>query len=311
MWHTQLAPFARRQHGLVTHTQAVEVVSPAHVRFLLRTGRIERVRRGVYRIAGVPESWYQHLLAACLVRPGAYASFRSAATLWHLEGFDDDILEITVPGSSRARLDGVVVHESRVNPPGHRVTRLRIPVASVARTLCDLTAVADARTVERAVDDALRRKLVTLTSLRNAADTLHGQGRLRCTVTRRILEARLPGFDPGGSPAELRIVRLLVRAGLPKPVQQWRVRHRGRTARADLAYPELGIVMEYDGWDYHAPRSNFDGDRDRGNVLELLELTVLRFTSASTDAYIVETVTEAYERALAKRATNSAPSIHQ
>ncbi len=130
--------------------------------------------------------------------------------------------------------------------------------------------------VERAVDDALRRRLVTLRSLQRVADALDGKGRLRCTVTRGILRGRQPGFDPGGSPAELRIVRLLVRAGLPKPVQQWRVRFQGRTARADLAYPELGIVMEYDGWDYHSPRTVFDSDRPRGNDFELLELTVLR-----------------------------------
>jgi hypothetical protein len=157
--------------------------------------------------------------------------------------------------------------------------------------------------VERAVDDALRRKLVTLRALARVADALDGKGRLRCTVTRGILRARQPGFDPGGSPAELRIVRLLVRAGLPKPVQQWRVRFEGRTARADLAYPELGIVMEYDGWDYHSPRTVFDDDRPRGNDFELAELTVLRFTSASTDDYIVATVRRAYEQALRRRAS--------
>ena len=156
--------------------------------------------------------------------------------------------------------------------------------------------------VERAVDDALRRRLVTLRALALSPTLLDGRGRLRCTATRGILEERQPGFDPGGSPAELRIVRLLVRAGLPKPVQQWRVRFQGRTMRADLAYPDLGIVMEYDGWDYHSPRTVFNRDRDRGNDLELLELTLLKFTSASTDEYIVSTVRRAYEQALRKRA---------
>jgi very-short-patch-repair endonuclease len=85
-------------------------------------------------------------------------------------------------------------------------------------------------------------------------------------------------------------------------VQQWRVKLQGRTARTDLAYPDLGLVIEYDGWDHHAPRTAFDDDRLRGNELELLDLTVLRFTSASTDDYIVSTVTEAYERARRKRA---------
>jgi hypothetical protein len=218
--------------------------------------------------------------------------------MWMLAGFDRDVLEITVSGTSRVRLADVVVHESTVWRPDHFARRAGIPVTSVARTLCDVTAVAPAPAVERAVDDALRRKLVTLRSLQRVADSLDGRGRRRCTVTRGILAERQPGYDPGGSDAELRIVRLLVRAGLSRPVQQWRVRFEGGSARTDLACPELGIVIEYDGWDTHKLRTAFKGDRHRGNDLELLELTVLRFTSASTDEYIVSTVRRAYERAL-------------
>jgi hypothetical protein len=303
MSHPKLASVARRQHGLVTHRQARAVLTERTLRRWLAEGRLEAVRKGVYRVAGAPESWEQCLLATCLARSGAHASFRAAAAVWLLAGFDRDVLEITVPGTSRVRLAEVVVHESTVWGPDHVARRAGIPVTSVARTLCDLTAVAPAGVVERAVDDALRRKLVTLRALARVADALDGKGRLRCTVTRGILRDRQPGYDPGGSPAELRIVRLLVRAGLPKPVQQWRVRFEGRTARADLAYPELGIVMEYDGWDFHAPRTVFNRDRDRGNDFELQELTVLKFTSASTDEYIVRTVRRAYEQALRKRAS--------
>jgi hypothetical protein len=54
--------------------------------------------------------------------PSSVASFRSAATLWLLAGFDDDVLEITVPGTTRARLDGVIVHQATY---GHRVTARR------------------------------------------------------------------------------------------------------------------------------------------------------------------------------------------
>jgi hypothetical protein len=302
MPHSDLFANARRQHGLVTHEQARTALAERTLRRWLADGRLEAVRIGVYRFAGVPQSWEQCLLAACLARPGVYGSFRAAAAAWILAGFDREVLEITVPGRSRVRLAGVVVHRSTVWGPDHVGQRSGIPVTSVARTLCDLSAVAPASMVERAVDDALRRKLVTLGSLERVADALDSRGRLRSTVTRGILEARQPGFDPGGSPAELRIVRLLVRAGLPKPVQQWRVRSQGRTARTDLAYPDLGIVIEYDGWDYHSPRTVFDDDRNRGNALELADLTVLRFTSASTDDYIVATVRRAYEQALRERA---------
>jgi predicted transcriptional regulator of viral defense system len=142
------------------------VLSPDQVRHRLRAGRLEPVRRGVYRIAGTPVTWQPSLLAACLAVPGAMASFRSAAALFGLDGFPPDVLEITVPGRRRTRLEGVIVHDSVVAGPEHASIATAIPVTSVARTLCDLTGVVPNWTVERAVDEARRRKLVTLGTLR-------------------------------------------------------------------------------------------------------------------------------------------------
>jgi very-short-patch-repair endonuclease len=296
----RIAPIARRQHGLVTTTQVLEQVNAGQLEWLVRSWKLEPVRRGVYRTAGAPESWLQHLLAACLARPGSYASFRAAAALWRLEGFDPDVLEITVPGSARARLDGVVVHESRVTGSAHTAVRNGIPVSSMARTLCDLTAVVPVHEkwkVERAVDEALRRKLLTVRALASVADDLAGRGRRRCTVMREILERRTPGYDPGDSVPERRIVDVLLRAGLPEPVRQHPVTIGGKQYRIDLCYPDAKIAIEYDGWDWHSGRRAFDEDRARANELVLLGYSVLRFTSKSSEQTIADTVGAALARA--------------
>jgi very-short-patch-repair endonuclease len=167
----------------------------------------------------------------------------------------------------------------------------------VARTLCDLTALERSWTVERAVDDALRRKTVSLTSLRRVAGDLEGRGRHRCTVMRDILEHRAPGYHPGESEPEKRVANLLVRAGLPEPVRQHWVNVGGRRYRIDLCYPDLGIAIEYDGWGHHKGRQAFDSDRARGNDLVVLGLTLLRFTSKSSDQTIIDTVAAAIARA--------------
>jgi very-short-patch-repair endonuclease len=172
-----------------------------------------------------------------------------------------------------------------------------IPVTSVARTLCDLTAIVRRRIVERAVDESLRRKIVTLRSLRHVAEDLEGRGRLRCTVMREILEHRLPGYNPGESEPERRIADLLVRAGLPEPKRQHPVVVGGRRYRIDLCYPDLRIAIEYDGWDFHRGRRSFDSDRVRGNDLVVLGFQVLRFTSRSSDQASVDTVCAARQRA--------------
>jgi very-short-patch-repair endonuclease len=290
----RVATIARTQHGLVTTAQARQCLRPAQLDRLVRTRQLEPVRRGVYRTAGAPETWPQQLMAACLARPGSYASFRAAAALWHLEGFEPDELEITVPGSLRARLDGVLVHESRVAGPRHLAVRDGIPTSSMARTLCDLTAVVRPWMVERAVDEALRRKLVSLRVLATVAEDLAGRGRRRCTVMREILEHRAPGYHPGESNPEKRIAELLVRSGLPAPTPQHWVRIGAKRYRVDLCYPEAKIAIEYDSWQHHRGRQAFDRDRIRGNDLVVaLDFQLLRFTSRSGDGYIVDTVAAA------------------
>jgi very-short-patch-repair endonuclease len=284
---------------LVTRAQALAVISPSALDRWLRTRRIEPMRRGVYRMAGVPESWEQRLLAACLsAGPEARASIRSAAALYELEGFAPTILEITHFGARPSPMDGVVIHETGVFDVGH-VTRISgIPVTSVARTLCDLTAVVRRPwVIERAVDEALRRSLVRLEDIATVADLLEGRGRRRCTMMREILELRAVGYDPGESQPERRIADLLVRAGLPAPTMQQVVEICGRRYRIDLCYPVAKIAIEFDSWQYHSGRRSFDEDRARANQLVLLGFVVLHFTSKSSDEMIVDTVRTALARA--------------
>jgi very-short-patch-repair endonuclease len=99
---------------------------------------------------------------------------------------------------------------------------------------------------------------------------------------------------------EARLVRWIVGSGLPRPVLQHRVHVAGQTYRLDLAFPEMRIGIEYDGWTAHASRSSFDRDRARQNPLTLHGWLILRYTSASTRADVVAQVREA----LARRAPN-------
>lgn len=296
----RLAPYARAQLGLVTRRQALAEMSRHTLDDWVNARRLEPVRRGVYRVAGAPQSWQQALLAVCLTGgPTTFVSFQAGAAVHGLEGFTRDGLEVTQFGRHPSEIDGVVVHESSVFGPRH-ITRVGpLPVTSVARTLCDLTAVERSGRVERAVDEALRRKIVTLRSLERVAVDLEGRGRRKCTVMREILEHRASGYEPGESEPEKRIADLLVRAGLPKPTLQHPVVVGGRRYRIDLCYPDAMIAIEYDGWDFHRGRQAFDKDRARANDLVVLGFQVLRFTSRSSDMVIVDTVRAARRRASA------------
>jgi very-short-patch-repair endonuclease len=83
------------------------------------------------------------------------------------------------------------------------------------------------------------------------------------------------------SPMESVLRWLVHEAGLPAPVLQLRVRDDAGLflGRADLAWPEQKVLVEFDG-DVHRERDVFVNDVRRQNRLIAAGWTVLRFTSA-------------------------------
>ncbi len=284
---------AARQHSLVTTAQALGCFSPGQLRRRILNGRLVLFRRGVYLAAGARSTWEQPVLAAVLAGgPATVASHRTAAFVWSLRGFRrPETVEITTFGSSRGELDGIWGHESTVDGLLHRGRVDGLPVTSVARTLCDLTArPVPEVVVERALDDALRRGLVSLPALRMVFDDLATRGRRRSTVMRALLEARGEEFHPGDSEPELDVMRAISQGGLPAPVaQHWAV-VRGRSVRFDLAYPDLMIAIEYDSWMEHGSRVAFDRDRFRFNDVAVDGWLPILITSAFTPAQVVDTI---------------------
>lgn len=63
-------------------------------------------------------------------------------------------------------------------------------------------------------------------------------------------------------------VRVVV-AGLPLPVSQFNVFDAAGCwiARVDFAWPELRLILECDGFEFHASREQFERDRRRWTAL--------------------------------------------
>jgi hypothetical protein len=265
----EVAACAARQRGLVTRRQ---VMAAGGGRGLivhrLEVGRWVLAGPGVYRVAGVPVTWKQRALAACLVAgDGAVVSHRSAAVLWGISGFRPGPLEITVPFGRSTRNGLARVHRSALIEP---VRRDGIPTARPARTLLDLGAVVGGDRLEEAVDDVLCRRLCRL------EDLVVPARRRGSAALRAVLDAWKGDALPAGV-AEMRVVRQLLAAGLPDPVRQHEI-HVGGTfvARVDLAYPDRRLAIELDGFRWHAGRGPFRSDRLRGNRIEAAGWHVLR-----------------------------------
>jgi hypothetical protein len=72
------------------------------------------------------------------------------------------------------------------------------------------------------------------------------------------------------SPMESRLRMLLVLAGLPEPTIDHRILDRGGRViyRFDLSYPDLKVLVEYDGRQHRADLDQWDLDTDRKDWLD-------------------------------------------
>ncbi len=264
--HRRLARLTARQHGLFTRTQARECgLTDRQVDRRLRNGLYVPHRTGVLLVAGVPPSWEQSVQGAVLAcGPEAMAAGPTAARVWDLSPrpSPQGIHVLTPTSAGRARRPGIVARRSSILVPADRSQRHGIDVTSPARTLADCARDLAADEVAAALDNGLRRNLLTLEAMRSTAARLMTPGRPRTTLA-RVLALRLPGYDPGDSDLEVDALARIRRAGLPPPAQQHPVVVEGRTLHIDLAYPDLMIGIELDGWEWHRHRVSFDRDRRR------------------------------------------------
>ena len=260
-----VARIATRQHGVVSHAQAIDAgMSRSAISRRVDAGRWVRVLPRVYRIGGAPATGRQGMMAATLwAGDAALLSHRAAGVLWDLDGVKASRLEVTAP--KRLRSGVVLAHRGSPIPLIDRRVVDAIPVTSVTRTLIDFAGVLDRDALELALEDALRRGLTNRARIRHRLRELEGHGRRGCGGLRELVEDGR-GRPPSGSAPEVRLRRLLVRAGLPRPVTQYEIRDRGRlVARVDLAYPDLRIAIEFDSERWHSGRRRREADLDRRN----------------------------------------------
>ncbi|MGH2725472.1 MAG: endonuclease domain-containing protein [Actinomycetota bacterium] len=236
----------------------------------------------VYRLAGTPRTWRQDALAACLhFGEGTAVSFRSAAKLRGGDAFKRQMLEITV--SRRRNRRGprsITIHSEPGGIPPEDITTIEgIPVTKSVRTLLDLATVEPEEVVEHCLDEWLRRRLVSLSSLERWLKDPVKRRHRGAPVLQRLVDVRAT-VGVTESPLETEILKLLRCEGLPIPMLQYVVRDGDRfVGRVDMAYPEHRVAIEVDSFKHHDQRRSFDAERARGNDLQSLGWLMLRITS--------------------------------
>jgi hypothetical protein len=265
-----LAAIAASHHGIFSRQHARQCGFAEHeIDARTSTGRWLRLHQSALRDAAAPATWRGELLAACWAGGfRAYVSHRAAAALWDLPGGRRGMVEITCPRWRRSQHASLTVHETKAFHGIDIVQVDRIPVTTPARTLVDLGAVASASVVELAVDRALNRGLASRDDLERALRRLGRSGRNGVGVLRSILRQRGSTLGRAASPMETRVLQTLRRHGLPTPELQYEIHHRGQLlARADAAYPQWRLAIEYDSDEFHTGVHERRRDSDRRNAL--------------------------------------------
>jgi very-short-patch-repair endonuclease len=269
---TEVAQLAARQHGVVSRAQllAAGLSSDAIVR-RTAAGRLHRVHAGVYAVGHrllMPHARYLAAVLAC--GDHAVLSHRSAATLWGLQPAGSGQIDVTIPPGGSRKRRGLAIHVTRALDDVDVTDLEGIPCTSLARTLVDLAAVVNLRSLHRALEQALILRIFDHAPLEAALACANGR---RGTGTLRRLLAELADEPPlVRSELERRFLEVVRLARLPPPIVNGFV----AGYQVDFHWPAAHLVVETDGRAFHDHALAFERDRQRDLDLALAGWHVVR-----------------------------------
>jgi very-short-patch-repair endonuclease len=209
---------AERQFGLVGRRQLLGMgVSTKQAQHRVLRDRLVPLSPEVLRVAGSPRTDHQAAMAGVLdAPPGAHLSHRSAAAWWGIPGFRlSNPIEVVIPwqgAEKRTRL--ARVHYHRDLPADHLLQRGTLPIVSPALTIFLLAGTERPARVERALDNAWARRLITYRQLHQLLARLAKRGRNGIRLMRSLLAARPPDYRPPESGLEARVQKLASDVGV-------------------------------------------------------------------------------------------------
>ncbi len=255
-----------RQCGVVSVAQAVAAgVPPRTVQRWAGTWR--RLHPGIYLVAGhrlTPEG----RVRAALLWAGADAVLTGqAAAGWHgMTTLTSATIEATVPLRRKPRPQpGVQLRRRDLYPIDVCLVRgLRVAAPPFAALE---TAVA-LREGSVFLDRVLQRHVGFPELYRCFCRNV---GRYGSSEAGRLITA---AADRADSAAERLLTQLLRQGGLTG----WRVGEPFGAYVIDVAFPQVKVAIEVDGWAWHVDADRFRRDRRKGNALVRAGWTLLRFT---------------------------------
>lgn len=208
---------------------------------------------------------------------GSAVSHAAAAALWGLPGFAPGAVDVTrAVGLDAHPSTLAALHRTCCLPPAHVRLFQHIPVTSPARTIFDLAGVIHPKRAERALDNALGRRLTTVPALRQVTEELARPGRPGSALMRRLLAERALSYRAPESNLEARFESILEDAGIAVPLRQRDVGGHEWVGRADYLDPGRKVVVEIDSDLHHTSMLDDDADTSRDAALTEAGYKVVR-----------------------------------
>jgi hypothetical protein len=267
-----LRELSARQHRLVSVRQAYALgLSRDSVRHLLASDRWERASSRVLGLVGAPTTDLEPVMLAVLhFGSDAFATRSTALAMWGLAGFELVPVHVMVRRRVDRHAEGspAVVHSSRDLSDAHVSFVHGIPVTTPIRAIFDIAGSAHPKKVERALDSAWARGLVTYALLHRTLKELGDRGRAGIAVMRELADARPADYRPPGSNTESRVNDILERAGeRPLRRQVDRGTQEAWVGRVDLVDDELPLSVEVQSELFHG--SVLDRRNDKARIAGL------------------------------------------
>jgi very-short-patch-repair endonuclease len=279
-----ISRLAADQYGLVTRGQLLQIgLRPGAIDHRLLSGRLHRAHRGVYAVGHPLLTREAYWMAAVLaVGPHAVLSQCSAGAHLGLLHPAQNRIEVTSPRKVRPR-SGFTVHRAAL-PPDEITIERRIPVTTVPRTLLDLAVVLPKRQVERAIEEAERRRLDDPLSLVDLVDLVERYpGRRGTGVIKAILDESRIGSTFTRSELEERFLAFLETHSLRSPELNVPIEVNGSWIEADCVWRRQRVIVELDGHASHGTAGAFERDRARDRALLAAGWRVARVTWRQLD----------------------------
>ncbi len=248
---TAHTPRTAELYPLVLTTRILKLrgIGARDVNRLIASGALQRIQRGVYIYASEATGLRDddRLRVRCIAAHKAglqgVFSHESAAALWGLDLMSVPT-RLNVYSNAKSSSDRGRICRYRFTLDSDEVTTIPgtfIPVTTVTRTLQDCARTMLYRNAVVLADSVMRQGFLTPEAVTDTLTHLTGRGRSNGPLIARAVDAS------SESAGESLTRCLLMEHELPSPVTQYPIVCEGRHYRADFAWPELGVILEFDG----------------------------------------------------------------